>query len=868
MALEINIGEEYKIKIEKETEFKDSIFNDIYTQAAKNIDEIISHAHLINKGNHSIGNNDYNNVIAFTGERGTVKSNYMISLSDALKNKNVNDTFWNNTPNIKNSKIKSLDIIDPSLFRNDDKLFEIIISKMFSKFQLKLKNKGNKINEGKKRSLIKKFQEVFNNLKVVHNGKSDVYGKEAIEALSDLAFGTTLKNNFKELVDEYLSCMYSIDNNTDKGFLLITIDDFDLNISGAYEMLEDIRQFLIQSNVIILIAFKMEQLQDSINNEIIREYEMIFKYGEKARVYLSENLSNKSNKYLDKLFPLERRFNTPSLIENNISSKKMSLYDAQYELKIKSKKETIENKIYFIKDQTIENTFLGLVYKKTGLLISKNRFEKNIIVPNTLRDLANTITLIYRKSDVKSFKTYLNKEITSNLLENEVSFFNELDKISNATLNQFILNWIGENKSDLLPKNEKRFEFIESRNRTGRFERIEVEHEPEIAILTKIKRYYNSSFGDILSLFRELKNNILVTDIKNLQFISYLNIYYSIRYTEFFKEDNSFENLQILTNDRLTNHTIKYFPTIRDKPTGFDRRDYFEIPKKPLEIYDYINDNFNTDKTQRTFNSEMYFWVIHFFNFIGKGSLQSKNYIKITDDIKNRSGNKYETVTFNAISFLSNINNSEKIITQYVSFNLIEEINNSDLYKHLKDWNNTLSKNYYLIYNISLFDEILNKLFDYASNKDSLGDNYGKRLFTYLFEGLNEICDKLSVKYSIDLSQIINNPFFNYWKENEDALNEILHLLFDISSNENTVDNYILDRQNLNLINRFLSNSLPSLTKMKLSILINKLINSNNPPNHKFIDSAWKIRHNLNNNNIQEKKIEVRDLLNKLKSNG
>ncbi|WP_324027091.1 hypothetical protein QSV08_04890 [Maribacter sp. BPC-D8] len=862
MALEINIGEEYKIKIEKEKEFADSIFIDIYTQAAKNIDKIIYQASLINKENQSTVNNDYNNVIAFTGERGTGKSSSMISLADALKNKSIDDTFWDNTKNLKNSKIVSIDTIDPSLFRNDDKLFEIIISKMFSKFQLKLKKKENRINDGNKRSLIKKFQEVFNNLKVVHNGKSDVYDKEAIEALSDLAFGTNLKSNFKELVDEFLSCIYNIDNSNDKGFLLITIDDFDLNISGAYEMLEDIRQFLIQSNVIILIAFKMQQLQDSINNEIIKEYEMIFKHGEKAKVYLSENISNKSNKYLDKLFPLERRFNTPRLIENNISSKKMNLYDADYELKNKSINGT---KIYFIKNQTIEDTFLGLVYRKTDLLIPKNRFEKNVIIPNTLRDLANTITLIYRNSDINSFKTYLNKEITSNLIENEVSFFNELDETSNATLNQFILNWIGENKGDILP-NEKRIEVIESRTRKGRLERVEFES--ETSILTKIKRYYNSSFGDVLSVFRELKTNVLVTDIKNLQFISYLNIYYSIRYTEFFKEDNNFENLQILTNDRLTNHSIKYLPTIRDRPSGFDRRDYFEITKKPLEIHDYIKNSLKKDKLQKSYTIEMYFWVIHFFNFIGKGSLQNKNYINITDDIKNRSGNKYETVTFNAISFLSNINNSEKIIGQYANSNLVEEIVDSKLYKELKKWNITLSKNYYLIYNINLFDEILNKLYDYASNKDSLGDNYGKRLHTYLYDGLNDICSRLSEKYTIDLSEITNNPFLNYWNNNEMMLNEILHLLFDSSSNNNFEYNYILDKENFNLINRFISNSLPSLTKMKLSIFINKLTNSNNPPNQNIIDSLWKIRQNINLNNIQNKKIELRDLLNKLKSNG
>lgn len=332
MALEINIGDEYKIKIEKEIEFKDSIFKELYTQAAKNVDEIISQAQIKDSkenisndyySKQNISNDDYNNVIAFTGERGTGKSSSMISFAEALKKKSHTDKFWEENNKLKNSRIESLDVIDPSLFRDNDKLLEIIISKMFSKFQLELKKKESKIKNDCKRGLIKKFQKVFNNLKIVHNGKSDVYDKEAIEALSDLAFGTNLKDNFKKLVDEYLFCMYGIDNNKgdrkdNKGFLLIPIDDFDLNISGAYEMLEDIRQFLIQSNVIILIACKIEQLQDSINNEIIKEYETLFKYKKDNKdLELSEIISNKSNKYLTKLFPIERRLKTPDLLTTN-----------------------------------------------------------------------------------------------------------------------------------------------------------------------------------------------------------------------------------------------------------------------------------------------------------------------------------------------------------------------------------------------------------------------------------------------------------------------------------------------------------------------------------------------------------------------
>ncbi|MCD8411792.1 hypothetical protein [Tenacibaculum finnmarkense] len=41
MALEINIGEEYNVKIEKGKEFDESIFKEVYRQAGKCVEEII-----------------------------------------------------------------------------------------------------------------------------------------------------------------------------------------------------------------------------------------------------------------------------------------------------------------------------------------------------------------------------------------------------------------------------------------------------------------------------------------------------------------------------------------------------------------------------------------------------------------------------------------------------------------------------------------------------------------------------------------------------------------------------------------------------------------------------------------------------------
>jgi len=308
----INLNEEYKIKIEKGNEFRDSIFNDVYINATKNVADIILNSTFTSEYD------DFNNIIAFTGERGKGKSSSMISFRDALVgNKNEEnkhffalDNFFDNNLNksfelIRNNSFAKIDIVDPSLFRGNESLFEIILAKMFSKFQKEIRDKNSIISDDNRRIIIKHFQDVFNNLKIIKGDRRELYNQETIDALSNLATSSNLRNCFKDLIEEYLK---KFEN---KDFLVIAIDDFDLNVSGSFDMLEDIRQFLIQDKIIILIACKIEQLRESILNNLYKEFEYLLKYNSKELKEIE--LINKTEKYLEKLIPFEKRLELPNL---------------------------------------------------------------------------------------------------------------------------------------------------------------------------------------------------------------------------------------------------------------------------------------------------------------------------------------------------------------------------------------------------------------------------------------------------------------------------------------------------------------------------------------------------------------------------
>lgn len=308
----LNLNEEYKIKIEKGNDFNNSIFKQVYLNASKNVAEVILKSKIGSKYD------DFNNIIAFTGERGKGKSSSMISFRDALVNNrnSCHEKFFESSEDfdlslnktfevIRNNKFAKIDIIDPSLFRGNESLFEIILAKMFSKFQDDIKISDLKISDEVRRTLIKHFQSVFENLQIINSDRKELYKQETIEVLSKLATSSNLRECFKDLVDYYL------ENFEKKQFLVISVDDFDLNISGTFEMLEDIRQFLIQNKIVILIACKIEQLRESVLNNLYKEFEYLIKYQSPE---IDENkLITKTEKYLEKLIPFEKRLELPNL---------------------------------------------------------------------------------------------------------------------------------------------------------------------------------------------------------------------------------------------------------------------------------------------------------------------------------------------------------------------------------------------------------------------------------------------------------------------------------------------------------------------------------------------------------------------------
>lgn len=362
-------------RIEQITEFEESIFKYNYINSIKKINDIIEKNGVMNnsdvrekKYNFVENKNNYdecyNNIIIFEGDRGTGKTSCMLSISQAYKEVQEGNVFNKISrenefiPLIKSNSqyIEVNELIDPSVF-NSESIIEILVVQILKKFKEKVQN--HSVDDGRTGKMITLFKNVFSNLKIINNSNNYIYKDEVddIEKLLELSSSVELRKNLKELIDEYF---YVSDEG--KKFLLIQIDDLDLNLKNSNKIMEDIRKYLIIPNIIITISLKLDQYKKMLDHKNREEY-----------TFINEtDIDNMSKKYIEKLFPSTNIILMPDMISES------------------------ESDTNLINDKTIERYIIDNIYNKTGYKFIKPRFGVNEIVPKTLREMNIFISYLDR----------------------------------------------------------------------------------------------------------------------------------------------------------------------------------------------------------------------------------------------------------------------------------------------------------------------------------------------------------------------------------------------------------------------------------------------------------------------------------------
>ena len=480
---QLNNGKTIKIKIGKvnqpvveritgEDFLKTAVFGEQYRQMLSMLNRYVKYRE------HKTSYSTFcpNNVFTFVGERGSGKTSCMTSVTELLTNGNLEKL--TSYPELKNTEFATIDIIDPSYFDDEHNIVSMFVAQLFKSFRDKevIGNK-DKCNFDVRRSLADAFGKAQRSMKCLLDNKEYEFDDD-IETLSDLSRAVDLKKDIFNLVNEYLRFV-----RKEKGVLVLSIDDIDLNVSEADTMAEQIRKYLVSPNIIILLAAKLDQLTTIKNLHYAKEYHYLLE--NKKLTY--DTIEEMTGQFLTKFAPQDQRIYMPSsdfYLGSGIEIEDDNLYGA-----------------------SVGQSVPELIFNRTRYLFYNTKQTVSYIIPRNLRKMCQLFAMLWTMPACTKETQAANKEIFRNYLFN--TWVNDnLDNNSRKYIERVIAGWRNEqlNRIALDVLSEKYANWFKEiiNSQQNPLDKSLLKEELT-SIIDKRNREYNFSVGDIMSLVNNLE---------------------------------------------------------------------------------------------------------------------------------------------------------------------------------------------------------------------------------------------------------------------------------------------------------------------------------------------------------------------------
>lgn len=477
-------GEETGIVVENK-DFDQSIFRDQYSETL----DIIEKLETENEPQYR-----RSRVIAFCGERGSGKSSFLHSIRGILQ-KPIIASGFNKRRILSDNDFYVLETIDPSFFDERHNLIDLLLGQLYldvEKLQLDEQRLNSQIKD--KTDVLKHFQSVKRSLSIIRNGAPS-YEYDELELTQEMAAAVKMQKEIDSLFESFLKLV-------DKKYLIISIDDLDLNLIGGYRMSEEIRKYLsISKHCIVLIALKVDQLVDVIKSAYRKEFNPIVD---------NTDIDDMAHRYVSKLLPISQRVWMPK--GDEFADWGLQMFrDNSLEFEYPSVKEAV----------------VRLIYRKTRYIFV-NGAGVSPIVPTNLRELRHLIGLLWNLEDIDSeqdnlenkmvFKRYFYQTWTRCLNRDDKAFVNSI--ITNedlVSINKIVVQGLCNTYLTTGEKDKKlKLDSLEE----------------EIANISN--KAFNVSVGDVYVFLRAMEN--LSTNQSQHNLIFFLRSFYSIRLYELYNE--------------------------------------------------------------------------------------------------------------------------------------------------------------------------------------------------------------------------------------------------------------------------------------------------------------------------------------------
>ena len=363
-----------------------------------------------------------NNIIAFCGERGSGKTSAMVSFSRALDRFRARiagrdeDTvrFWNacmpeGLRDLSSYCFEVLDSIDPTSMEQTDSILRIILSRLFDRFQSAAKDSAQidyrndrdafllDEREQRRQRLLQSFQECFKALDTLKDKKNEDVYYDDLSYLADLGDSSKLKQKVQRLVEELCRLLTS---GQKQCFLVLQIDDADLNAQHAFAIMEDLRKYMMLPRVIILLSAELRQLEAVVEQHYMDEFRSFIDCTASLRNH--ETVADQiryhdaAENYIDKLFPGAHQIHLPDVdraLHNAFQELTLSYMDGGEDL-------------LRHRHMEYQTRLLRMIYDKTRIILLKPSHHRHDFIPSTMRMLTHFLAVLCPLPDLDEHVTF------------------------------------------------------------------------------------------------------------------------------------------------------------------------------------------------------------------------------------------------------------------------------------------------------------------------------------------------------------------------------------------------------------------------------------------------------------------------------
>ena len=150
-----------------------------------------------------------------------------------------------------------------------------------------------------KQDFLRIYREAHAQLhRLYHDKDNHAYSDEDLmEFVEEVSASVNLKRTIQDLVDAYFKCFGWKDT-----MLILRVDDVDMDIHQASEMIESMRKYFVQPNILVFVSCDIEQLEKIKIGDFRKELE------DKEVTTWHKELADR---YLAKVFPHSHRIQMP-----------------------------------------------------------------------------------------------------------------------------------------------------------------------------------------------------------------------------------------------------------------------------------------------------------------------------------------------------------------------------------------------------------------------------------------------------------------------------------------------------------------------------------------------------------------------------